>query len=126
MDYTRPTALLLGAEKRGVSGIASEHIDHYVTIPMMGMVSSLNVSVAAGIILAEARAQREQSGYYGKTRLDPATYERLFFEWGYPDLAEYCRERGLAYPPVNEAGDLCDPSGWYARVREAGTEIGED
>ena len=125
VDFTRPTALLFGAEKRGVSDLAAAHVDIPVTIPMLGMVSSLNVSVAAGIILAEAQAQRQAAGCYEQVRLDQATYGRLFFEWGYPRLAAYCRERGLDYPPVNEAGDLCDPSGWYATIRAGEDDPGE-
>lgn len=125
VDYTRPTAILFGAEKRGVSDEAAALVDCPVTIPMLGMVSSLNVSVAAGIILAEAQAQRLRAGCYDRRRLDDAAYERLFFEWGYPSLAAYCRERGLAYPPVNAAGDLCDPAGWYARIRASEGETRE-
>lgn len=126
VDYTRPTAILLGAEKRGVSEAAAALVDCPVTIPMLGMVSSLNVSVASGIILAEAQAQRERCGYYDNRRLDQDTYDRLFFEWGYPELAAYCRERGLDYPPVNRAGDLCDPAGWYAKIRRSEGDARED
>lgn len=126
IDYTRPTALLMGAEKRGVSSDAREHVDHFVTVPMLGMVSSLNVSVAAGIILAEAQAQRLAAGCYAQPRIDSATRERLFFEWGYPELATFCRQRGLAYPPLTAAGDLREPSAWYAQVRAGTARTGED
>ena len=44
---------------------------------MLGMVESLNVSVASAIILSEARRQREQAGLYEKCRLDNATYQNL-------------------------------------------------
>ena len=70
--------------------------------------------------------QRRAAGLYDSVRLDQATYDRLYFEWGYPSLAMYCNERGLAYPPVNEAGDLCDPSGWYARIRESEEGVGDN
>jgi tRNA (guanosine-2'-O-)-methyltransferase len=126
IDFTRPTALLLGAEKRGVSEAARDRVDHFVTVPMMGMVSSLNVSVAAGIILAEAQAQREGAGLYSRPRIDRATYQRLFFEWGYPSVAAFCRERGLAYPPLTPEGDLHEPSSWYARIRGGNAPVGED
>lgn len=126
IDYTRPTALLLGAEKRGLSDAARDRVDAFVTVPMMGMVSSLNVSVAAGVILAEAQAQRDRAGLYKRARIDQATYSRLFFEWGYPSVAAFCRERGLAYPPLTPEGDLQEPSSWYARVRVGEAPLREE
>ena len=85
---------------------------------MMGMVSSYNVSVAAGIILAEAQRQRQLAGLYEKCRLDAETYQRLFFEWGHPQVRDFCRERGLDYPALNEEGEIDNPPAWYAEVRE--------
>ena len=120
VDYTRPTAILLGAEGRGVSAEGLALSDVAVTIPMVGMVGSLNVSVAAGIILAEAQRQRVAAGLYDTRRIDAATYDRLFFEWGHPEVREYCALRGLAYPALNEEGEIDNPSAWYAHVR-AGT-----
>lgn len=117
VDYTRPTGILLGAERRGVSGKSIERVDHCITIPMVGMVESYNVSVAAGIILAEAQRQREAAGMYSQSRLPSAYYERLFFEWGHPKVRDFCRERGLRYPPLNAEGEIDNPSAWYADVR---------
>ncbi|WP_116368635.1 tRNA (guanosine(18)-2'-O)-methyltransferase TrmH [Parahaliea mediterranea] len=118
VDYCRPTAILLGAERRGVSVAAQTRVDGFITVPMMGMVESFNVSVASGIILAEAQRQRSAAGLYDQRRIDDATYHRLLFEWAYPDLRDYCEQRGLAYPPIDEAGELIEPSLWYAAVRE--------
>lgn len=117
IDYTRPTALLLGAEKEGVSVDALAMVDRHITIPMVGMVESFNVSVAAGIILAEAQAQRLRAGLYSQQRIDSATRQRLFFEWAHPELTAFCRQHQLAYPPLREDGELQDPSGWYAQAR---------
>ena len=117
IDYTRPTALLLGAERVGVSETGGELADRHVTIPMAGMVESLNVSVAAGIILAEAQHQRQRAGLYDRQRIDRETYDRLFFEWAHPKLTEFCRRHNLEYPPLREDGELEDPSGWYAQVK---------
>ncbi|HEX3723319.1 MAG TPA: RNA methyltransferase, partial [Nitrolancea sp.] len=51
LDLTRPTALVFGNEKRGVSPEAVEAADATMVIPMMGMVQSLNISVACAVTL---------------------------------------------------------------------------
>ncbi|MAK43591.1 MULTISPECIES: tRNA (guanosine(18)-2'-O)-methyltransferase TrmH [Spongiibacter] len=118
-DYTRPTAILLGAEKRGVSAEACALADAHITIPMMGMVQSYNVSVAAGIILSEAQYQRDQQGLYDRPRLDEQTYRQTLFEWAHPQVRDFCRENGLEYPALREEdGEIAEPAQWYKRIRE--------
>jgi 23S rRNA (guanosine2251-2'-O)-methyltransferase len=58
IDFTAPTALVLGTEGTGLRRLVRERCDFLVSIPMHGHVSSLNVSVAAGVTLFEARRQR--------------------------------------------------------------------
>jgi 23S rRNA (guanosine2251-2'-O)-methyltransferase len=58
VDYTQPTALVFGAEGTGMRRLVRETCDRVVSIPMAGEVSSLNVSVAAGVALFEAVRQR--------------------------------------------------------------------
>ncbi len=118
IDFTQPTALLMGAEKAGVSQQGAEMADQHIIIPMVGMVSSLNVSTAAGIILTEAQHQRMGAGMYDQVSLSPEEIAYTLFEWGNRDLAKYCRENNLAYPPVDEQGDVLDAPGWYLSVRE--------
>ena len=106
IDYTLPTAILLGAEKHGVSDLAAELVDGHVIIPMMGMVQSLNVSVAAAVILFEAQRQRLAAQMYDRISLDPGTFNRIIFEWGYPELAAMYTRQGKAYPSLDEYGDI--------------------
>ena len=106
-DYTRPTAILMGSELRGLSEEALDMTDEVVVIPMYGMVQSLNVSVSAALILFEAQRQRHEAGMYDTRRIDQASYDRLMFEWGYPKLAHFYRRKKLAYPPIDvETGQL--------------------
>jgi 23S rRNA (guanosine2251-2'-O)-methyltransferase len=57
-DLTGPAAIVLGAEGSGLRELTRRHCDHLVRIPMAGRVESLNVSVAAGVVLYEALRQR--------------------------------------------------------------------
>lgn len=106
VDYTRPTAVLLGQELEGVTEEAAERADVWVAIPMEGMGRSLNVSVAAALLLFEARRQRRAAGLYETSRLDAETYRRRLFEWAYPRLARLCREREHPYPELGEDGEI--------------------
>ena len=106
IDYTQPTAILLGAEKWGVSQEATELVNGHIIIPMLGMVESLNVSVAAAVILFEAQRQRLEAGFYDRVRLDRATYRRTIFEWGYPKIAALHRQKGEPYPYLGEEGEI--------------------
>lgn len=106
VDYTRPTALVVGTELFGVSEAALDLSDLQVMLPMKGMTQSLNVSVACAIVLYEAMRQREAAGLYGTRRLDRDILERQRFEWMHPALTRFCRERGLDYPELDEDGNV--------------------
>jgi 23S rRNA (guanosine2251-2'-O)-methyltransferase len=58
-DYKTSTAIVMGAEGKGLRRLTEEHCDHLISIPMAGKVSSLNVSVATGICLYEVVRQRK-------------------------------------------------------------------
>jgi tRNA (guanosine-2'-O-)-methyltransferase len=106
LDYTVPTALVVGTELFGVSEAAQALCDRQVMIPMKGMTQSLNVSVACAIVLYEAMRQREAAGLFGKQRLDPALLEKQRFEWMHPAVARFCQERNLDYPGQDEEGNV--------------------
>lgn len=59
-DWTQPSALVLGNEGSGLHRLVAENCDVLVKIPMYGKIDSLNVSVAAGVVLFEARRQRAE------------------------------------------------------------------
>ncbi|MBX3245487.1 MAG: 23S rRNA (guanosine(2251)-2'-O)-methyltransferase RlmB [Acidobacteria bacterium] len=59
-DWTRPSALVMGGEGTGLHRLVAENCDVLVSIPMYGKIESLNVSVATGVILFEARRQRDR------------------------------------------------------------------
>lgn len=106
IDYTAPTAVVVGAERLGPTPYAIEHADAHIAIPMQGLVESLNVSVAAAVILFEAERQRRAAGLYERPPPDDEAFRRTLFEWAYPDIARRCREKSCAYPALTEDGSL--------------------
>ena len=80
-DFAGKSVIVLGNEHLGVSDQAKKLADEHIFIPMKGMVQSLNVSVAAAVILYEAYRQRKIKGYYEKSRIEPATLDKLINEW---------------------------------------------
>ena len=109
LDYTQPTALVLGTELFGVSDTALSFVDRQISIPMMGVSQSLNVSVACAVVLYEAQRQRQAAGMYDQCRLDDETLAEQRFEWLHPVLADYCQRHRLQYPALDESGDLAEP-----------------
>jgi tRNA (guanosine-2'-O-)-methyltransferase len=80
-DLTGPIALVLGNEMRGVSAEARDMADGAIQIPMVGMVESLNVSVACAVCLYEAFRQRTVAGHYELPKLDPDRLRALEEDW---------------------------------------------
>jgi tRNA (guanosine-2'-O-)-methyltransferase len=106
LDYTVPTAIVVGAELTGPSEETMGRADHFIGIPMEGMVESLNVSVAAAVILFEAQRQRLLAGMYGRNRFPQDTFERLLFESAYPRLSRHLKEQEMPYPALDADGAI--------------------
>lgn len=58
VDYTQPTAIVVGTEDKGLEKIWIDNSSHNIIIPMQGKIDSLNVSVSAAILIFEAKRQR--------------------------------------------------------------------
>jgi tRNA (guanosine-2'-O-)-methyltransferase len=118
-DFTGPCAFVLGAEKWGLSDAATALMDQAVFIPMRGMVQSLNVSVATATLLFEALRQRQAAGLvpHQGEGIPPERYDRLLFEWAYPQVASWCREQGRPYPALREDGAILEDLPRTARLR---------
>ena len=120
IDYTRPTCILMGQEKTGISREALDLADRDIIIPMIGMVQSLNVSVASALILYEAQRQRQNAGMYERSNsmLPEEEQQRLLFERGYPVLAQVAREKKLPRPQIDEQGHIIAPDSWWAAMQQ--------
>ncbi len=85
IDYTKPTLLVMGNEKEGVSSEVIAQADEVIIIPMQGMVQSLNVSVATALILYEAQRQLENAGLYDTPQITLEKREEIKEAWVYRD-----------------------------------------
>ena len=107
-DYSENTCFVLGAEKWGLTEELISKVDQSIFIPMRGMVQSLNVSVAASILLFEAIRQRECKGLLpiNGEGLNLKEYQKTLFEWSYPELASMYKKSGRKYPTLNDKGEF--------------------
>lgn len=80
-DLVEPVALVFGNEMRGLSPEALDHADIHVAVPMMGMVQSLNISVACAVTLYEALRQRRHVGLYDEPRLSVDERQLIEDDW---------------------------------------------
>lgn len=106
LDLTQPSAFVFGNEQAGVSDTVLEHCDARVKIPMIGMVESLNISVAAAVTLYEASRQRHATGRYDSPAWPEAEMRRRLRDWlerdgREPSAAEQA-EFQAALPPAVE------------------------
>lgn len=121
VDYTKPTAMILGQEKTGISPQALALADQQVIIPMIGMVQSLNVSVASALLLYEAQRQRQQAGMYQNVRqpISDEAIQTILFERGHPVLANVAKRKNLPYPKLDQYGQIQADPAWWAAMQAA-------
>lgn len=82
VDLTRSVALVFGNEQEGVSEALRRLADGNFIIPQVGMIRSLNISVACAVTLYEALRQKNNAGHYNQKKLDSLRFNELLNEWG--------------------------------------------
>jgi len=73
--------LVFGNEKDGISQTALELADANFIIPQVGMIQSLNISVACAVSLYEVYRQREDKGFYAHQQLSDKAHSAIFARW---------------------------------------------
>jgi tRNA (guanosine-2'-O-)-methyltransferase len=117
VDYTLPTAIVLGQEKSGATDDAIAMSDKSIVIPMVGMVQSLNVSVAAALVMYEAQRQRVNAGMYEQNLLSEEEAQKILFEGGFPVLHAECVKRQLPFPQINDKGEIEASDKWWQALQ---------
>ncbi len=100
LDWTKKWVVILGNEHAGCSDAVLAEADENVILPMMGLVQSLNVSVATAVLMYEIQRQRENAGMYQRT-LPRRTVQKIMKAW-HLDTEGY-RLEDLLSPPDAQA-----------------------
>lgn len=85
LDLTESVALVFGNERFGVSEEIAKLVDGNFIIPQVGIIKSLNISVACAVTLYEAFRQKEKAGHYKQPRLDETKLSDIKKEWRMED-----------------------------------------
>ena len=88
LNLTEPVALIFGNEHSGVSDEIIAMADGNFIIPQVGIIKSLNISVACAVTLYEAFRQKNNAGHYDQIKLEGEQLETLRTNWGFIDEAE--------------------------------------
>ncbi|HCT23049.1 MAG TPA: RNA methyltransferase [Chitinophagaceae bacterium] len=83
IDFTQPVALVFGNEHAGVSDEIRAMADGNFIIPQMGIIQSLNISVACAVSIYEAYRQKAAAGHYDQASLPGTQRQQLLQEWGF-------------------------------------------
>ena len=86
IDLTKSIALVFGNEHDGVSEEIRNMADGNFIIPQVGIIRSLNISVACAVTLYEAFRQKSQAGHYNQSKLDDIRMKSLLVEWGLNEI----------------------------------------
>lgn len=116
VDYISPTGTFMGQKKNGITQHPRDLIDQNIITPILGMVQSLNISVASVLILSEA--QRQCAGMYQRidSHLNNAEQQQWLFEGGYPVLANIAISKRFPYPKIKVKGDVVADKTWWAAI----------
>lgn len=85
IDFTKSIALVFGNEHSGVSDEIRALADGNFIIPQLGIIRSLNISVACAVTLYEAYRQKSNAGHYNQKSLDDVRYQELLKQWGFKE-----------------------------------------
>ena len=83
VDFTKSIALVFGNEHNGVSDEIRALADGNFVIPQVGIIQSLNISVACAVSLYEAYRQKKLAGHYDRKSMGEAKYNELLKEWSF-------------------------------------------
>lgn len=83
VDFTKSIALIFGNEHMGVSDEIRALADGDFVIPQVGIIQSLNISVACAVTLYEAFRQKSLAGHYNRQGMDETKYNELLKEWSF-------------------------------------------
>ncbi len=86
IDFSGSVALIFGNEQKGVSDEIRALADGNFLIPMMGIIRSLNISVACAVSIYEAMRQKTLAGHYGSPGLGGDRRTELLGDWGFDDV----------------------------------------
>jgi len=83
LDFTKSIALIFGNEHNGVSDEIRALADGNFIIPQVGIIQSLNISVACAVTLYEAFRQKSTAGHYDQRSMEEVKYNELLKEWSF-------------------------------------------
>ncbi|WP_282456596.1 TrmH family RNA methyltransferase [Chitinophaga sedimenti] len=83
IDFKGSIALVFGSERFGVSEEMRKLADGNFIIPQLGVIRSLNISVACAVSIYEAMRQKQLAGHYRESRMPREQYDTLWQEWGF-------------------------------------------
>ncbi|HLK27504.1 MAG TPA: RNA methyltransferase [Puia sp.] len=85
IDFTSSVALVFGNEHEGVSEAIRKLADGNFIIPQVGIIKSLNISVACAVTLYEAFRQKKNAGHFDNKNLPDAQFNELLDQWGFDE-----------------------------------------